>query len=187
MWGAVAAWLICLASLSLPWPGIILVVLLCCVAFFELASPLKGGGIGNTNDNGHAAATGAHAGAVPTSTASKGRSLSLRANPSAALAEAFQLLTERLRGRVGSGGRMEELGVSMVGGATADGDSGGGYGGVNGVGGQHPSSSSSTSPNTQVRFRSTDGSSSSCRLLTSQDVHSITAVRYSGNDEKLGN
>lgn len=39
MWGVIAAWLVCLASLSLPWPGIIIVALLCCLALFELASP----------------------------------------------------------------------------------------------------------------------------------------------------
>lgn len=39
MWGAVAAWVVCLASLWLPWPGIIIVALVCCLAFFELAGP----------------------------------------------------------------------------------------------------------------------------------------------------
>lgn len=41
MWGVIAAWVVCLASLSLPWPGIIIVALLCCLAFFELAGPTK--------------------------------------------------------------------------------------------------------------------------------------------------
>lgn len=86
VWGIIAAWLICLASLSLPWPGIVLVVLLCCVAFFELASP---GG----SDR---AKTGVLCDAV-------------RRSPSAAMTKAFHFMAERLGGTRRGGGKMEEL------------------------------------------------------------------------------
>lgn len=39
MWGAIAAWVACLASVSLPWPGVVLCVMLCCLIYFECASP----------------------------------------------------------------------------------------------------------------------------------------------------
>lgn len=87
VWGIIAAWLICLASLSLPWPGIVLVVLLCCVAFFELASP--GGG-------DRAKTGGVLCDAV-------------RRSPSAAMAKAFHFMAERLGGSRRGGGKMEEL------------------------------------------------------------------------------
>lgn len=40
MWVVLLAWVVCLASLSLPWPGIIIVASVCCLAFFEFAGPL---------------------------------------------------------------------------------------------------------------------------------------------------
>ena len=95
VWGIIAAWLICLASLSLPWPGIVLVVLLCFVAFFELASPSSGSSGGD----------GAKAGVLCEA---------VRRSPSAAVAKAFHFMAERLGGsRKGGGGEMEELATSV--------------------------------------------------------------------------
>lgn len=108
MWGVAAAWMVCLASLSLPWPGATLVVLLCCVAFFELASPTTWVGLGKgltppstieeMTDKRQAAAAD---GVVP------GR----RSSPVVA---AFHFLAGRLRlgGGAGAGkGGLEEVGV----------------------------------------------------------------------------
>lgn len=124
MWGVVAAWVVCLASLSLPWPGVTLVVLLCCVAFFELASPAaawvgKGRGhpppstieeMSDKRKDTSAAAAGAPAAAA----AAGGGVVARRRSPSAALAAAFHFLAGRLRSRAGSGG-LEEVGVTAAG------------------------------------------------------------------------
>lgn len=122
MWGVVAAWVVCLASLSLPWPGVTLVVLLCCVAIFELASPAAtwvGKGRGHPpstieemsdkrKDTTAAAAAGAPA------AAGVGGVVARRWPPSAALAAAFHFLAGRLRDRAGSRG-LEEVGVTAAG------------------------------------------------------------------------
>ncbi|CAM9687561.1 unnamed protein product, partial [Sphacelaria rigidula] len=36
--GAIVAWAVCLASLALPWPGVIICALLCLLIFFEFAT-----------------------------------------------------------------------------------------------------------------------------------------------------
>lgn len=107
--------MVCLAFLSLPWPGATLVVLLCCVAFFEFASPTTWGGLGKglsprctikEMDKGKAApadAGGAAADVVPRR----------RASP---LVTAFHFLAGRLRiGGGGGGGEdgLEEVGVVL--------------------------------------------------------------------------
>lgn len=125
VWGVVAAWVVCLASLSLPWPGATLVVLLCCVAFFELASAWVGKGgtppapstLEEMSDRRTDPA--AAVGAPPAAAAAVAR----RWSPSAALAAAFQFLAGRLRLRAGWRGGLEEVGVTAVGGGAAgDGD-----------------------------------------------------------------
>lgn len=147
MWGVVAAWVVCLASLSLPWPGVTLVVLLCCVAVFELASPTawvaaaaarRTGGANKppaatvpnleemttdqgrkngSNSSGAVAAPSSDAGVPPS-----------RRTPSAALAGVVRFLTERLRLGGRDGGEMEEVGMTAAvgsgGGGVANGADG---------------------------------------------------------------
>lgn len=110
----VIAWVICLASLSYgPWP-VTLVVLLCCVAFFELASPAaawvgKGRGPPPPSTIEEMKDMTAAAGAPAAAPVARGRR-----SPSAALAAAFHFLAGRLRARTGSGG-LEEVGVTAAG------------------------------------------------------------------------
>lgn len=66
MWGAIAAWVACLASLSLPWPGVVLCAILCCLIFFEFASPAawskKRRGSNTNNDDSSSRSSNADAG-----------------------------------------------------------------------------------------------------------------------------
>lgn len=120
MWGVVAAWVVCLASFSLPSPGATLIVLLCCVAFFELASAWVGKGgtppAPSTLEEMSDRRTDPPAvGAPPAAAAAVAR----RWPPSAALAAAFQFLAGRLRLRAGWRGGLEEVGVTAAGGGAA--------------------------------------------------------------------
>lgn len=162
MWGVVAAWAVCLASLSLPWPGVTLVVLLCCVAFFELASPAaawvgKGRGypppstieeMGDKRNKDTSTAAIAPAAAVDTTVSAAGVGVvARRRSPSAALAAAFHFLASRLRARAGSGagsGGLEEVGVTVAG-------VGGGSGGEKGAPANDKKSSKSAEVRTYVR------------------------------------
>lgn len=103
MWVVLAASLICMASLSLPWQGFALVVLLCCVAFFELASPAAWVVI-RQNHNSR--------GTKPSLEGPSGVGWS--SSPLTAMSRAFHGATERLRG--GGGGETEgpEAGLDVV-------------------------------------------------------------------------
>lgn len=134
MWGVIAAWMICLASLSLHWPAVVLVVLLCCVAFFELASPAAW--VAGARQNG-----GVNKQAVDSALEQGRRS------PSTALAQAFHSVTERLR-RGGSRRKTEELAMTRKGATAAAAASAA-------VGGAGKQSSSSTRTTAKVHNRST--------------------------------
>ncbi|CAM9699077.1 unnamed protein product, partial [Scytosiphon promiscuus] len=145
MWGVVAAWVVCLASLSLPWPGLTLVVLLCCVAVFELASPtawvtaaarrgankpapgsnLEEMTVGQRRTGGAAAA----AAVAPSSDAGVPPS---RRTPSAALAGVFRFVADRLRVGGRDGNEMEEVGMTAAMGSAG---AGVGKGAVDAAGG----------------------------------------------------
>lgn len=101
LWGVIVLWLLCCAaSLSLPWPGIVLVILLSCVAFFEFANPNSR--VGSTGTAGGAKEGGAATTSGGVDVMPRGR----RRSPSAALSYAFNILTERLWG----GGCDDEMG-----------------------------------------------------------------------------
>lgn len=140
MWVVVAAWVLCLASLSLPWPGYTLIVLLCCVAFFELASPAawvataRGGGGNNPaaagrtpstieemSDTRKAAAAVAGPPPPPPAAAAEATAVASYAgrSPSVAFAGVIRYLASHLRRR--GGGEIEEVATTQVG-SGDDGD-----------------------------------------------------------------
>lgn len=108
MWVVLAASLICLASLSLPWQGLALVVLLCCVAFFELASPAAWVVI-RQHHNSRGTKSGASAASLegPSGAGWSG-------SPLTAISRAFHGATERLRGGSGDETEGPEAGFDIV-------------------------------------------------------------------------
>lgn len=58
MWVVLLAWVVCLASLSLPWPGIIIVASVCCLAFFEFAGPVSRAPLEDSANEGNAKGVG---------------------------------------------------------------------------------------------------------------------------------
>lgn len=121
----VAGWMVCLVSLSLPWPGVALVVMLCCVVFFELASAWVGKGgtpkppstLEEMDDQRREpAAAAAAAAAVAAPSATTAGPVARRWSPSAALSAAFHFLAGRLPLRAGWRGGLEEVGVTADGG-----------------------------------------------------------------------
>ncbi|CAM9501980.1 unnamed protein product [Ectocarpus sp. 6 AP-2014] len=141
MWVVVAAWVLCLASLSLPWPGYTLIVLLCCVAFFELASPAawvataRGGGGNNPASAGRTPSTieemsdtrkataiaGPPPPPPPPAAAADATAVASYAgrSPSVAFAGVIRYLASHLRRR--GGGEIEEVATTQVG-SGDDGD-----------------------------------------------------------------
>ncbi|CAB1120998.1 unnamed protein product [Ectocarpus sp. CCAP 1310/34] len=131
MWVVVAAWVLCLASLSLPWPGYTLIVLLCCVAFFELASPTawvataRGGGNNpaaagrtpSTIDMSDTRKATAIPGPPPPPPAAATEATAVasyaRCSPSVAFAGVIRYLASHLRRR--GGGEIEEVVTTQVG------------------------------------------------------------------------
>ncbi|CAM9423220.1 unnamed protein product [Ectocarpus fasciculatus] len=147
MWVVVAAWVLCLASLSLPWPGYTLVILLCCVAFFELASPAawvataRGGG-GNNNpaagrtpstieemsDTRKATAAAVAGPQPPAAAAAEATAVASYAgrSPSVAVAGVIRYLASHLLRR--GGGEIEEVATTEVGSGNDGGDDDAGAG-----------------------------------------------------------
>ncbi|CAM9687910.1 unnamed protein product [Ectocarpus sp. 4 AP-2014] len=139
MWVVVAAWVLCLASLSLPWPGYTLIVLLCCVAFFELASPAawvataRGGGtkpaaaartpstIEMSDTRKATAIAGPPPPPPPPAAATEATAVASYAgrSPSVAFAGVIRYLASHLRRR--GGGEIEEVVTKQVG-SGDDGD-----------------------------------------------------------------